>query len=228
VPVGFGGKGRRTLQAFTSLLRELHVRLPGRHGTTAEGAVVDLRSGVGSPTVVAEFPPPGTPLLPMGQNVPLEFSGGSLSTPMVVEGRTVLWSTSSTAFTYDFEVTSAAITALIGTGDRRDTRRVMPAGSRQEVALARPGGAPVVGVLQDLSVGGVGVHVSMEGEARLLGAYELQVKLALDGFAEPLELPGFVRSRVLTGALVRYGIQFDAQRLSERAVAVLKRVVAAA
>ena len=32
--------------------------------------------------------------------------------------------------------------------------------------------------------------------------------LALDGFPGPLELPGFVRSRVLAGELVRYGIQF--------------------
>jgi hypothetical protein len=30
------------------------------------------------PTVVAEFPPPGTPLLAMGKCVPLEFSGASL------------------------------------------------------------------------------------------------------------------------------------------------------
>ena len=204
------------------------MRLPGRHGTTAAGAVVDLRAGVGAPTVVAEFPPPGTPLLAMGKNVPLEFSGGPLSKPLVAEGRTVLWSSSSTSFTYAFEVNHAAITELIGTGDRRYARRVAPAGTRHEVSLARPSGPPVVGVLQDLSVGGVGVHVTMDGEATLLGAYEVLVTLSLDGFPGPLELQGFVRSRVLAGELVRYGIQFDHERVSERAIAVLERVVAAA
>jgi hypothetical protein len=147
---------------------------------------------------------------------------------LAAEGRTVLWSSSSTAFTYAFEVDQVTIMALVATADRRFAPRVMPAGTRQEVLLGRPGGSGVVGVLQDLSVGGVGVHLSMEAEEALLGAYEVLVSFCLDGALEPIELTGYIRSRVLAGALVRYGIQFDRDRVPEGVIAALERVVAAA
>jgi hypothetical protein len=186
--------------------------------------VVDVRTGAGAPAVVTEFPPPGTPLFPMGKSVPLEFSGEPLTAPLSAEGRTVLWSSSSTAFTYVFEVSQATISVLLAMADRRAARRVLPEGARHDVRLSRPGGTRIPGVLQDLSLGGAGVQLTLEGEAALLGAYEIVLELELEDETSPLELFGFIRSRVLVGENVRHGIQFDAARIPPGALAALRRV----
>jgi hypothetical protein len=162
----------------------------------------------------------------MGKSVPLEFSGEPLQAPISAEGRTVLWSSSSTAFTYVFEVSQSMVSVLLGMADRRATRRVLPEGAHHGVWLSRPGGKRIAGALQDLSVGGAGVQLTLEGEAALLGAYEIVVRLELEGEA-PLELFGFVRSRVLVGENVRHGIQFDPARIPPESLAALRRVALA-
>ena len=59
----------------------------------------------------------------------------------------------------------------------------------------------------------------------LSAAQVAAIRARLDGAPEPIVLPGYIRSRVLAGALVRYGIQFDLERVPEAEIAALERAV---
>lgn len=63
--------------------------------------------------------------------------------------------------------------------------------------------------LVNLSVGGVGLLVTQEVEARLAGIDTIEVLLRLPDAAKPIAFVGQIRHRQLTPKGVYYGIQFD-------------------
>jgi len=197
--------------------QDLALRIPGQQGISCVGAVTDLRTGEGRRWVLAEFPPPGTPVLSIGERVPLAFSGPCLAQAFEVEADVALWSFNEAAFTYGFEVDRATKESLLGAIHRNRAHRV-DFSHDDPVSItveSCPAGHQFTGTLQNLSMGGVGVTLSAEADAHLKSSYELLLGFELPGGDRPLSLVGRTRSRSMVGDEVRYGIQFLQERLAD-------------
>ena len=210
--------------------KDLALRIPGRGGTTCEGTVTDLRTGAGRRWVLAEFPPPGTPLFAIGDPVALLFSGSCLRREFTCESEVVLWSFNDAAFTYGFQVDRVAKESLMRAIHLHRARRVEFSATTPltlRVATA-PGGEVFEGRLENLSAGGLGALPPPAADRALKSGYELEVSFELPDGEGTLDLLGRTRWRSSVGDQVHYGIQFvpalaaDAQAQLQR----IKRFVA--
>lgn len=190
--------------------KDLALRIPGRGGATCEGTVTDLRTGGGRRWVLAEFPPPGTPLFTIGEPVALLFTGPCLSQEFTCEGEVALWSFNDAAFTYGFQVDRMARESLMRAIHLHRARRIeFEASSPLMLRVATaPGGEVFEGRLENLSVGGLGALLSIEADSALKSGYELEVSFELPDGGGMLELLGRTRWRSSVGERVHYGIQF--------------------
>jgi hypothetical protein len=64
-------------------------------------------------------------------------------------------------------------------------------------------------VLDNLSVGGLGIDVTPEVDSVLMEAHEVHVWFELPSDVRPFELVGTTRSRILMADHVRYGIRIE-------------------
>jgi hypothetical protein len=206
------GVAASSLRDVSFFLRHLTLRVPGKLGTACVGAVVGVRKGDGeTATVVAEFPPPGTPLFPLGAVVPVEFAGEGLSLPFSAQAKTVFWGFNDATFTYVFEIDAATRKSLRSAVDRRSAPRVELAdeGPVSVNISPYPRGDGSRGVLDNLSVGGLGIDVTPEVDSVLMEAHEVHVWFELPSDVRPFELVGTTRSRILMADHVRYGIRIE-------------------
>ena len=63
--------------------------------------------------------------------------------------------------------------------------------------------------LIDISATGLGARTSVDVDATLVSTPRATVLMVLPTQRDPVSLPGILRSRVLAGPHVRYGISFD-------------------
>ena len=205
-----GASEEQLLKETFHFPKDLALRIPGRAGTVCAGAVTDLRTGGGRRWVLAEFPPPGTPLFSIGERVPLTFSGPCLQQEFAAEAEVALWSFNDAAFTYGFQVDRSTKESLLSAIHRDRARRVQFSAQTQlmvRVAVA-PGRDAFEGRLENLSAGGLGVLLSPAADRELKSGYELLLAFELPGSDRTLELLGRTRWRSSVGDQVRYGIQF--------------------
>lgn len=202
-----GGPLKETFQ----FPKDLALRIPGKHDTTCVGTVLDMRTGDGRRLLVAEFPPPGTPLFAIGDIVPLTFQGPSLGRKISTEARTVFWSFNDATFRYGFEIDMSTKESLLTTIHGNRARRV---GFTREAPIPvlvtpSPGSGEFQGTLQNISVGGLGALLPPKADEALRHSYELTMRFSLPGTDGGFLLTGRTRSRTLVGANVLYGAQFE-------------------
>ena len=205
--------------------KDLALRIPGREGTTCEGTVTDLRTGGGRRWVLAEFPPPGTPLLTIGEPMALLFTGPCLPREFTCVGEVALWSFNDAAFTYGFQVDRVAKESLMRAIHLHRAQRIefsVSAPLTLRVATS-PGGEVFEGRLENLSVGGLGALLSRTGDRTLKSGYELEISFELPDGEGTIDLLGRARWRSSVGEQVHYGIQF-VSALTPEAQAELQRI----
>jgi len=163
--------------------------------------------------VAVDFATASAPLLAIGEEVQLSFSGGphpASSAASSAAGRTTFRRDGDLTCRYQFEVPERWSGVISPFVNRRGGMRVAPGAAWPiEASLTTLDGELQVSTLvRDLSALGLGAVVASEEEARLCAAVELRVTLRLPRDDAPLQLAGLVRYRSLAGSNVHYGIEF--------------------
>jgi c-di-GMP-binding flagellar brake protein YcgR len=164
-----------------------------------------------------QFDTPGGPDYVMGQLVNLSFSSSRIGKALVTEARVVRRMEEKGHRTYAFRFTNHhrfeghAPEEIYRLLNRRGSFRVNPPEEEPiDITLKPEEGGPLVRArLIDISATGLGARTSVDVEATLVATLRVTVMVALPTHPDPVSVPGIIRSRVLAGAHVRYGIAFD-------------------
>ncbi|MEC7232657.1 MAG: PilZ domain-containing protein [Planctomycetota bacterium] len=192
-----------------TLPEELSVSIPREHGAEAGRveAVVSLAEGV---RVEACFPAEGAPLLAVGRAVELELARRDSLGVARALGKVIHRRDAAGVRAYQFLLGERTGEALADLLDPRRSPRLRPRpGEPVEATVRVPGDAEplVTARVRDVSLGGLGLEVPWELEARLAEHTILEIGLRLPGEARVQRFKASVRGRFLGAGSVAYGLE---------------------
>ncbi len=159
----------------------------------------------------ADFPAEQAPLLAVGQQVNLLFTGLRFTGTATVRAWVAYREEEDDgARCYQFQLDRADGTALYGAIQRRHWFRVTPDPFHPVRITLRPKGKEgrTAALLNDISEGGLSALINKEEEWALAGSDTFEIALRLPGCDAQIGFSGEVRYRRLVGAAVQYGIRF--------------------
>lgn len=201
-------KARIPSSAMLVYLRGNHLRGPER---TFQGVLDQATLIAGRVEVTADFPRLDCPVLPIGSETPVGFSGPYLREAIWATGQVVYRREEQFRHRYKLRFEEGAQPQLQPIVNCRRAPRVRPDPSRPWPVGVRAldSETPIQAQMHDISATGISILVPHAGEARLYGASTVEIAFRLPGLEGIVQVIANVCYRRLAGEHVFYGLDFD-------------------
>jgi len=198
----------------TALTEALDLQITAQGGSARRG---ELR-GLDEHGALVGFAVQNAPCLPIGQRVEVTLHSRLDLPNLCLPGRAILRRDNPSARLYSFcflagkeQLSDFVVKVLRSVESQRNAIRVPPHAAHPiEVTLTTPElAARVLAQLVDVSVGGMGVKLTLEDDSGLSEISRVRAQLSLLEEGDALDLQCTIRHRRLSGTMVHCGLEIE-------------------